>query len=164
MYFKPSDIEVYLKQLLPTSGYVVCPGIKQYPDDIRFQTKNIREWGSPFNIKFSASCYQWHVPNNVKQQPDSIAYNCCNPCKLLIHRINRLAMLANATTEAQKMARTLPSSKYPLTKLSPVSQKVRMKKVMVERKNFAQKLKKLEPFDCEVSEKQDAELPIVNGY
>ncbi len=28
----------------------------------------------------------------------------------------------------------------------------------VERKNFAQKLKKLEPFDCEVSEKQDAEL------
>ncbi len=28
-----------------------------------------------------------------------------------------------------------------------------MKKVMVERKNFAQKL---EPFDCEVSEKQDA--------
>ena len=79
----------------------------------------------------------------------------CNPCKLLIHAIS---VSASATTEAQRMSRTLPSSKYPLTKLSPVSQKTRMKKVMVERKNFAQKLKKLEPFDCQISEKQDSEL------
>ena len=43
------DIATYLDELLPCSGYVVCPGIKDYPSEIRFKTKNLVEWGAPFN-------------------------------------------------------------------------------------------------------------------
>lgn len=149
---------MYLKQLLPSSGYVVCPGIKEYPDQIRFDTKNLRQWGPPFNRKFSANCYQWHVPNNAQQLPGSIAFDCCKPCKQLLHDINQLALRANTTTQTQRMSRTLPSSKYPLSKLSPASQKIRVTKVIVDRQNVVQKLNKLRPFDYEVNDKQHAEL------
>ncbi len=131
----------------------MCPRITDYPEDIRFETKNIRQWGSPFNRKYSALCYQWHVPNNCKQHPDSTAYTCCKPCKQLICDIDALAKRARATTVEGRISRTLPSSNYQLSKL--VSQKTRMKNVMVDRKSS---LKKLIPFDCEVSEKQDSEL------
>ncbi len=59
---------------------------------------------------------------------------------------------------AEKKARTLPSSNYPIAKLSPVSQKVRVNKTIIERKDMSHKFSKLQPFDCEVNEKQSAEL------
>ena len=34
VYCSPSDIEMYLEQLLPSSGYVLCPGIRKYPEEI----------------------------------------------------------------------------------------------------------------------------------
>ena len=158
VYCGPNDIEMYLEQLLPSSGYVVCPGIRKYPEEIRFTTKNLRQWGMPFNRKFSASCYQWHIPNNAHQQLDSIAFDCCKPCKQLLHDINQLALRATATTEEQKIGRTLPNSKYPLSKLSPASQKVRVKKITDERKSLMHRIKKMQPFDCQVNDKQNAEL------
>ncbi len=39
-----SDIESYSSQLLPMSSYVVCPGVGEYPPDIRFKTKNLVIW------------------------------------------------------------------------------------------------------------------------
>ena len=112
----------------------------------------------PFNRKFSASCYQWHIPNNDDQQLDSIAFDCCKPCKQLLHDINQLAVRATVTTEEQKIGQTLPNSKYPLSKLSPESQKVGVKKITDERKSVMQRIKKMQPFDCEVNDKQNAEL------
>ena len=40
-----SDIIEYLEQLLPSSGYVVCPGLKEYPEQVRFRTKHRERWG-----------------------------------------------------------------------------------------------------------------------
>lgn len=76
-----SSITVYLDQLLPCSGYVICPGITEYPSEIRFKTKNLVEWGAPFNRKFSSTCSLWHIPNNSRQAVDSGGYNCCKQCK-----------------------------------------------------------------------------------
>ena len=60
-------INHYLDQLLPSSGYHVCPGIMRYPHEtIRFQTKNLREWGIPFTNRVDSKlCELWHVPSNV---------------------------------------------------------------------------------------------------
>ena len=58
----------------------------------------------------------------------------------------------------QKLARTLPSSNYPLSKLSPASQKKRVTKVIEERKNLVQKLNKLQPFECYINDRQHNEL------
>ena len=65
LYCSPSDVEMYLEQLVPSSGCVIFPGIRSYPDQIRFTTKNLQQWGPPFNQMFSANCAQWHLPNNA---------------------------------------------------------------------------------------------------
>lgn len=157
-YTCPSDILVYLKQLLPSSGYTICPGIKHYPETIRFKTKHLVQWGPPFERLFSDGCSLWHIPNNCQQSPESNVFDCCKACKLLQHDINQLERRANATTDLQKSARTFSSSKYPLSKLSPASQKKRVSNVTAERKILVRKLKRLKPYDCNVSDKQHHQL------
>lgn len=78
--------------------------------------------------------------------------------KKLLHDIQQLVSRSKQTTEVQKIARTLPSSNYPLSKLSPASQKKRVTKVIEERKNLGQKLSKLQPFDCNINDRQHSEL------
>ena len=157
VYSSPSDVEMYLEQLLPSSGYVICPGIRSYPDQIRFATKNLRQWGPPFNWMFSAACAQWHIPNNVQQSQESLGFDCCKSCKQLLHDINQLVQRATTTTDTQRVIRTLPSSNYPLSKLSSASQKTWIGNIMIDRKNLTRKLNRLQPFDCDVSDEQHAE-------
>ena len=136
----------------------MCPGIKVYPSEIRFRTKNLVEWGAPFNQKFSSSCSRWHIPNNSRQAVDGCGYNCFKHCNKLLHDIQQLAVRSEQTSEVKKLARTFPSSNYPFSKLSPASQKKRVTKVTEERKNLVQKLNKLQPFECNINDRQHNEL------
>lgn len=114
------------------------------------------EWGVPFNQKFSSTCSRWHIPNNSRQAVGSSGYNnCCKQCKKLLHDIQQLV---HRSEQVQRIARTLPSSNYPLSKLSPASQKKRVTKVIEERKNLVQKLNKLQPFECSINDRQHSEL------
>ena len=45
--FSATTVEPHLEQLKPVSDFKVCPGIKEYPQEIRFETKNLRRWGIP---------------------------------------------------------------------------------------------------------------------
>lgn len=116
-YVSTSDVLVYMEQLLPSSGFVLCPGLKEYPQQIRFKTKHLVEWGPPFCRRFSDSCNLWHIPSKHAES------TCCKPCKQLQHDIGQLVRRADETTEGEKIARIKPSSKYPISKLSPASQK-----------------------------------------
>ena len=78
--------------------------------------------------------------------------------KKLLHDIQQLVHRSEQTTEVQRIARTLPSSNYPLSKLSLASQKKRVTKVIEERKNLVQKLNKLQPFECGINDHQHSEL------
>lgn len=153
-----SDVEEYLRQLQPSSGYVMCPGIREYPSEIRVKTKHLKEWEAPFNRKFSSECSLWHVPNNTHQAPESAMYNCCKACKQLAHDVKQLKRKAITTTGADRIARTSTSSNYPISKLSPASRNLRIAKISQERKNLATKVKALTKFDCDLREKQHAEL------
>ena len=93
-----SNIECFLQQLITTSGFVVCPGIRDYPASIRFNTKNLVVWSEPFNCCFSVNCSQWHVPNNAQQTLGSAGFDCCKPCKQLIHDIRQLQRKSEKVT------------------------------------------------------------------
>lgn len=110
-----SKIECYLQQLITTSGFVVCPGICEYPASIRFNTKNLVVWSEPFNHCFSFKCSQWHVPNNVQQAPESAGFNCCNLCKQLIHDIRQLQHKSEKVTTPVRAHCLSASSKYPIS-------------------------------------------------
>ena len=152
-------INHYLEQLLPSSGYCVCPGIIDYPHEtIRYNTKNLREWGIPFNRVDSKKCDLWHIPNNVHHPTGDNLRNTCQQCRFLHRDIQQLLKAANAVSEEQKLARSSVSSRYPLKYLSPATKAKRVSKVCRERVTLSAKLAKVEHFDFDVSEKQHSEL------
>ena len=63
--YSVEKIEPYLEQLRPSSGYTFCLGIREYPPEIRFHTKNLRQWGIPFHRIDATACEMWHIPHNI---------------------------------------------------------------------------------------------------
>ena len=68
------NIDCFVGQLSTMSGFIVCPGIREYPAPICFTAINLVVWNEPFNRHFSTKHSQWHIPNNAKQTPDSMAF------------------------------------------------------------------------------------------
>ena len=145
-------INRYLEQMLPSSGYHVCPGIMKYPHEtIRFHTKNLREWGIPFiNRVDSKQCELWHIPNNVHHPAGDQLHNTCQKCRFLHQDIQKLLKTSEAVSEEQKLARSSVGSKYPLKYLSPVTKAKRVSKVCRERVTLTAKLVKVAHFDVDV--------------
>ncbi len=92
-------VRPFLDQLLMRSGYVVCPGLAEYPSGIRFKTKNVREWGLPFKRIDSQMCLLWHIPKNEKQPHGSQLRDVCMACRRLSHDIRQLLQKASSTPE-----------------------------------------------------------------
>lgn len=153
-----SNIDCFLEQLSTTSGFVVCPGIREYPASIRFTTKNLVVWKEPFNRRFSAKCSQWHLPNNAKQTSDSTAFDCCKQCKQLLHYIRQLQQNTEKISTPLRLSRLSTGSNYPISKLSPASQSTRLAKKDEQRKQSIKKLKKFDKYTCDVSDKQHSEI------
>ena len=40
------EIAEYLETLMPHSGYKLCLGLRKYPEEVRFETKNICVYGA----------------------------------------------------------------------------------------------------------------------
>ena len=133
--------------LLPSSAFTsvrlrTCPGIKEYPSDVRFKTKNLREWGEPFNRLDSNSCLLWHLPSNNCRPTGDLLQNACAPCKRLQFDIDMLVKRARSTSDVKKATRTL---NYPMKYLSPRSKAIRISRNTKERKNLRAKVSALTP-------------------
>ena len=67
----PHDaIKSVLDTLLSNSGYVICPGIRDYDNEfgqtIRFQSNNLRVSTNPISRHDSTNCCHWHKPTNLR--------------------------------------------------------------------------------------------------
>lgn len=156
----PYDHEMamsFLSQLHPHSSYVVCPGLRDYPNAIEFKTKNVRLWGEPFGRIDSQACRLWHVPNNSRQPPTSPLYNCCPSCKQLNHDIQQLLKRALNTTSRQREARKNSFSNYPLKYLSPADRSERITRKSRKQIYLKTKLKKIAPAASSVAVKVEEE-------
>ena len=92
-------IKAYLEQLKPQSGFKICPGISEYPKEIRFDTKNLRRWGIPFNRIDAFFCVLWHVPHNVHHPTGDKLRDTCHPCRVLNRDVSWLKN-SNRRTES----------------------------------------------------------------
>ena len=151
-------VKPYLEQLGPLSGYKLCPGIGEYPEEIRFKTKKLREWGLPFKRIDAQSCVLWHIPNNVHHPTGDKLRDTCQPCRRLSHDIRQLVERVHSVSECQKLDRSSIHSNYPLKFLSPKSRDKRVARVTKERKSLAAKLSAVAHFEYDVSDKQHEEL------
>lgn len=120
-----------------------------------FDTKNVRQWGLPFNHVDAQSCALWHIPHNVHNHD---LRDTCQPCRVLHHGISKLVKKATCVSADQKLARTSVCSNYPLKYLSLTSKAERVSKLSKERKNLAAKLSSVTHLDCDLNDKQHVEL------
>ena len=127
-----SSITSKLDTLLANSGYLLCPGISNYPERygsvIRFNSKNLRVWGHPHNRYDAQDCQLLHKPNNSHVTPDSPLYNACSACKYLCNGLNAIKQRAESAPPSIHEQWTAPSSNRPLKYLSPNSQAQRLAK------------------------------------
>ena len=84
------------------SGYKICPGLT---DEIKFKTKNLREWGVPFSRMDSRTCLLWHIPCNLRRPTGDPLRDVCAPCRRLKHDLDRLAKRNEALSEEDKLSR-----------------------------------------------------------
>lgn len=138
-------VKARIDQLVPSSGYILCPGLKSYSQsDLHFKPKNLRMWPSPFKRFDSDSCLLFHIPHNGKLHPHHYLNNMCAPCKRLSNEILQLKKKNAAVTTAVKLQRQMPNSRYPLSLLSPTSLGKRNRSVINERKKLKKKVEKYE--------------------
>lgn len=81
-------VKAKLEQLLPGSGYILCPGLRSY--DLKFKSKNLRVWPNPLKRIDSKTCALFHVPQNSKLHPHHSLYNMCASCKKLANAISKI--------------------------------------------------------------------------
>lgn len=75
-------------------------------------------------------------------------------CRALDRHLQQDASTAAKVSCETKIARTLPSSNYPFSYLSPASQKVRVRKLMQEQKMFSQQIAKYSCFSVTLDDEQ----------
>ena len=92
-----SEVISLLDTLLSNSGYVVCPGIRNYiatfEDYVRFESKNLRIWKNPLHRYDSHHCLLWHRPSgasSAQQKPDSSGYHVCGSCRALFQNLKEI--------------------------------------------------------------------------
>ena len=84
-------------------------------------------------------------------------HNMCPECKFLDSHLRQDAKRAAAVSSSVRTARTLPSSTYPISHLSPASQKTRTRRLTRERKHLAEQLSKYSSM-CISLDQQDEEM------
>lgn len=154
-----------LQQMLPKLKYAVCPGIPDYIERYsafsHHPVKCLRKVsvGDEILRCESVCCLLWHMPTDQRSIPGEQLFNVCAHCR----NVDRLLAkdVAAASSSDTKIARTLPTSNYPLEMLSPASQKARMRRIMKDRKNLNAKLDKYSKLCISLTDEQDSELSAV---
>lgn len=100
-----------LTTMLPTSGYVICPGLSNYPDNLRYDIKGVRKWEFPFERIDNVSCHLFHIPDNSKIHPLHTLYN--DPCKKLQNSVIKWEQ-RNTCIQHDVSKHLMPSSNYPI--------------------------------------------------
>ena len=138
--------ESVLEQLLPTSEFAVCRGTpdysQQYEQHIRYKPQGLHivSVGDQHICHESERCLLWH-----KSKRTSFLDRChymWPECKSLDSHNRQDAKRTAAVSSSVRIARTLPSSTYPISHLSPASQKTCTRRLIRECKHLAEQLSK----------------------
>ena len=120
VFNEASQLYPLVQQLLPGSGYIICPGIHDYSDRYSQQVRYC-QFKSLQTIKIGdkAVCYElincrlWHKLPEVKGKTASRRHNMCNECKEIDLVVNRKANRESKVPQAQKALCTFKWLKLP---------------------------------------------------
>ena len=112
-------VNAQLASLLPYSGYELCPGLREYPAEVHFESKHYVHITTPYDRHQSDGCLVWHIPKNRQQQYGGPLFNLCEPCKVLYNQLEIIRKRHESYSPSKREAWKLPSSKRPLKYCSP---------------------------------------------
>ena len=149
--------------LHPGSGYHICDGIsKELADQASFSVKNIRRWGYPFCRTDHQLCVMWF---QLEKIPLNLKYGIhCSFCEKLHHYLVSEICRRQRVTPDQKAKCALPSSKCPISYLSPNTRAKRFEMTRQELTSAKKKLQKYEKNDVNVGEASNEELLTVVSH
>ena len=148
-----------LDQLVPKSGYILCPGLQCIQYDLFHKSKKLRIWQTPFKRIDSSSCEMFHIPKNDKLHQYHQLIDMCASCKKLYNQYSLIKRRNDDVSTEIKLSRMTPNSRYPLSLLSPNSREIRNKCVVTERKALKKKVEKYDSeWKCNLSDEQSLEL------
>ena len=103
-----------------------CPGInvevfsETYASVLRYESKSVRVATEPFSRVDSPNCSMWHrLAKNASILEKDMDDVMCQPCKKMRSHLDQHVGASLAVTPTKKAARLEPSSRCPLSALSP---------------------------------------------
>ena len=111
--YNKEEVKAIIMTLLLTSKYVICPGIKEYPSELKFETKQYGKWELPYKRHDSKCCAMWHDPTKQHHFEHDSLFNVCNSCCKLQKDIQKLLK-----SNDQRKSSYSPSSNYAWCRLS----------------------------------------------
>ncbi len=115
------------EKISKSGNHKFCPGInfdlftEKYATNVRYELKGVRIITEPFRRVDSTLCKMWHkIAKNSSIFEKDMDDVMCQPCKKMGHLDQRLRA-SLAVTPTKQISRQQPSSRCPLSALSPAS-------------------------------------------
>ena len=136
-----SDFHAWLHTMLPGSGYYLCPGIGNTAVcSDSSSAKSVCKWGFPFDRVDHKNCKLWlPMPALSKKWSHTPT---CEKCTELFSYLRRESRRKAAITPTRKRKRLLPSSNYPVSRLTPISHTKRLTLKRTKQLKLSKALKK----------------------
>ena len=157
------DLFEICKHLSCSSPYKFCPGLskkqyeKVYGDIIRYDSKSVQITSEPFSRVDSPRCDPWHnLARNASILEKDPVEVLCQPCKKMVSYLDQ--RVRAAATSAQKVARQEPSSRCPISVLSPAGRKKRKENLMKKRAHDKKIVRKYEHTEITLDDEQSDEM------
>ncbi len=144
-----SRVASLVATLLPTSEYVLCPGLRStLTNEINFESKSLRKWAPLFLRADHKDCELWYAGGKPGAPSESLMYKkCIGLSKHLRDMLKRKKTISPAT----KLKRQSAGSSYSKKFLTPKWKDLRARNEYLQKKVVKRVLKKYKKLDIDVS-------------
>ncbi len=132
---------------------------EKYASIIPYQSKSVKILTEPIERVESPNCQRWHtLARNSSIMERNLDWVLCQACKKMCSYLDQRVCATSSVTPNKKASRQEPSSKCPLSCLSPASHKKRKCNLMNERMQDKKCLQKYEYTEVTLDDDQSEEM------
>ena len=158
------------EKISKSGNYKFCPGMsvevfsETYASVLRYESKSVRVATELFSCVDSPSCSMWHrLARNASIFEEDTDDVMCQPCKQMRSHLDQHVWVSQAVTPMKKAGRLEPSSRCPLSTLSPDSVNKWRENLMTEWAQDKKTIRKYEHTEITLDDDQSDEMAeIVN--
>ncbi len=138
-----SRVASLIATLLPTSKYVLCPGLPStLTNEVNFESKSLRKWVPLFSRADNKDCALWYARGKPGASSES---RMCYKCDRLSKHLRDMLKKKKSISPAMKLKRQSAGSNYSKKYLTPEERVLRARNEYLQKKVDKRVLKKCNP-------------------